>query len=225
MRFAQSAGPDLRVKMKTSVEAHVETHVESTFLIWTTTFWFLTSNRSPTWFFFLILDANLWSQNRLFYLKQFGFLLVPFWGTFGALGGNFWHLGDQFWTFFGPWVALWAHFRGSRTSLNTKSAPRAAQEAPAPKFPHPFGDIFGFVFCIFADFCWFFSSFFRYQFSTPFLKTPGLKKVTFGEVRNHSFWWELYTFETFFIFHQIAWRIDFDTIWGQFFGSCWTHFL
>ena len=155
--------------------------------------------RSKIWFktmifilFFLIFLFNRFAQSAgpcVCLYTLLGPLLVPFWGTFGALGAHFWHFWDQFWTFFGLWVALGAHFQGSKTPCTAKSVPRATQETPPPKFPTTFGHILELFFRIFVIVCSFFHLFFRYPFSTPFLEAPSLKKVTFCEVWNLSCWW------------------------------------
>ena len=53
-------------------------------------------------------------------------------------------IGILFGVMFGPSGPSWENFGHNFCVQKWDGAPKVLQEAPPPKFPHPFGDLFGF---------------------------------------------------------------------------------
>ena len=65
-----------------------------------------------------------------------GYLLGSHLATWGVLG-------TLFGVIFAPSGHFWEHFGHNFCVEKWDGAPKVPQEAPPPKFPHPFGDLFG----------------------------------------------------------------------------------
>ena len=124
-RFAQSAGPGHVVLcLRKRLPKSEKYRAERSPIFWPLVFYYLGST---------LIHCTI--------LEPLLPLLPPFWSVFchirvilGAIGMP---LGS---------------FGGSKNGLGSKSAPRAAQEAPPPKSPHPFGDLLELFFRTFSIF-------------------------------------------------------------------------